>query len=198
MCWPHSKDNGTIEWRKTSRSPMPLFLSCVGGIAPCRIRLCFMTLLCCASLLGLLDPSTQSDAQNGKELSQIPTSRMTSPIGVRTFKLNQSLVQSKMTFSWITEHDRYMNAWVRSWRHGLKADRHHVGYLLKICDTWVLIGQNGYKKALVKPQRYGSMIDVKQWAHLVRSGWFLALLKKAKQGFKTNNGDFRSLVLEKR
>jgi hypothetical protein len=54
--------------------------------------LSFMTLLCCASLLGLLGISTQSDAQNEKELSQISTSRMTSLIRVRTSKLNLSLV----------------------------------------------------------------------------------------------------------
>jgi hypothetical protein len=29
---------------------------------------------------------------------------------------------------------------VRSWWHGSKVDRHHVGYFLKISDTWALWG----------------------------------------------------------
>jgi hypothetical protein len=34
-----------IRWRRTSWSPMPPFLLCVGNISPCRIWLRFMTLL---------------------------------------------------------------------------------------------------------------------------------------------------------
>jgi hypothetical protein len=30
----------------------------------------------------------------------------------------------------------------------------HAGYLIKIITTQALVGQNAYKKALVKPQRY--------------------------------------------
>jgi hypothetical protein len=85
----------------------------------------------------------------------------------------------------------------RSTRHSSKVDRHHVGYLLEISDTRALTRQNGYKKALTKPQWYGSMVDANQWVHLVSSGWYAALLKKIKQGFKTNKGGFQSLVLEK-
>jgi hypothetical protein len=46
----------------------------------------------------------------------------------------------------------------------------HVGYLIKIIATQALAGQNGYKKALVKPQRYGWMINVNQGVHSVGSG----------------------------
>jgi hypothetical protein len=63
------------------------------------------------------------------------------PSGVRTSKLNRSSARSKMTFSWITEQDRYMKAWVRSWWHGLNVERHHVGYLLEISDTRAILGQ---------------------------------------------------------
>jgi hypothetical protein len=91
----------------------------------------------------------------------------------------------------------FLMSLARSTRHGSKVNRHHVGYLLEISDTWALIGQNGYKKALAKPQWYGSMIDVNQWVHLDRSGRYATLLKKVKQGFKINKGGFRSLVLEK-
>jgi hypothetical protein len=38
-------------WKKeTSRFPMQLFLPCMSDIAPCRIRLCFMTLLVLCSI----------------------------------------------------------------------------------------------------------------------------------------------------
>jgi hypothetical protein len=46
MHWPRiKKDSITVGSRNTSRSPMPLFLLCMGDIVPCRIGLCFMTLL---------------------------------------------------------------------------------------------------------------------------------------------------------
>jgi hypothetical protein len=54
------------------------------------------------------------DTQNRKEHSQVPKSRTTSSIVVRTCKQNQSLARSKTTFPWIPEHDRYMKAQVRS------------------------------------------------------------------------------------
>jgi hypothetical protein len=44
------------------------------------------------------------------ELSQIPMSRTTSPIGVRTSKLNRLLTGSKMIFSWMVELDGYTKA----------------------------------------------------------------------------------------
>jgi hypothetical protein len=76
-----------------------------------------------------------------KELYEILMSRTTSPIDVRTSKLNKSSVRSETTLSWITELDGYMKARVRLCRHGSKVDRHHVGYLLEINDTRALIGQ---------------------------------------------------------
>jgi hypothetical protein len=79
--------------------------------------------------------------RKGKELSQIPMLRTTSPIGVTTSKLNQSLTWSEMTLSCITEPNGYMKARVRSWWHGSKVDWHHIGYLLKINGSQALIGQ---------------------------------------------------------
>jgi hypothetical protein len=58
-------------------------------------------------------------------------SRTTSPIEVRTSKLNQSSARSEMTLSWITEHDRYMKAQRDHDDMAWKVDCHHVGYLLK-------------------------------------------------------------------
>jgi hypothetical protein len=60
----------------------------------------------------------ESNTQNGIEHSQVPKSRMTSSIEVRTSKRNWSLARSKTTFPWIPEHDRYMKPRVRLWRHG--------------------------------------------------------------------------------
>jgi hypothetical protein len=129
-------------WKKeTPWFPMQPFLPCMSDIIPCRIRLCFMTLHMLCSITQSSWSSTQSNTLNGKELSQIPMSRMTSPTGVRTSKLNRSSALSKMTFSWITKQDSYMKARVRSWWHGSKVDRHHVGYLFEISDTRALLGQ---------------------------------------------------------
>jgi hypothetical protein len=46
MCrsW-RNEDSGTIGRRRTSQSLLQLFLPCVSVISPCRIRLCFTTLL---------------------------------------------------------------------------------------------------------------------------------------------------------
>jgi hypothetical protein len=85
----------------------------------------------------------ESDTQDGKEHSQVPKSRMTSSIEVRTSKQNRSLTRSKTTFPWIPEQDRYMKACMRSWRHGSEVDRHHVVYLLEISDTQAPVGQLG-------------------------------------------------------
>jgi hypothetical protein len=109
MHWPRSKnDRGTVERRKTSRSPMPLFPSCVGDIVPCRIGSCFMTLL----VWHFITQSSWSInligySKRKKKLSQIPTSRTTSPISVRTPTQNHSSARSEMIFSWIIEQDGY-------------------------------------------------------------------------------------------
>jgi hypothetical protein len=58
----------------------------------------------------LLVQQLERELRKEKEPSQIPMSRTTSPIEVRTSKLNQSSARSEMTLSWITEQDGYMKA----------------------------------------------------------------------------------------
>jgi hypothetical protein len=55
------KDIVTIERRRISQSSMPLFLPHMDDIAPCRIRLCFMTLL----VLGFITRSSWSSDSSG-------------------------------------------------------------------------------------------------------------------------------------
>jgi hypothetical protein len=57
---------------------------------------------------------------------------------------------------------------VRSWRHRSKVARHHVGYLLNISDARAPTWHNDHEKALVKSQRYDSMIGANQGVQLVR------------------------------
>jgi hypothetical protein len=107
--WSHiKKDNETVERRKTSLLPMPLFLPCVGDIAPYRIRLCFMT------LLVLRFPTTRADAQKEERTFSNSNVKDNLPIGVRTSKLNRSSTRSEMIFSWMVEHDGYIKA---RWDH---------------------------------------------------------------------------------
>jgi hypothetical protein len=73
-----------------------------------------MTLLGDFSSHDLLGPATQADAQNRKELSQIPMSRVTSLFGVRASKLNRSSTRVEMIFSWTMEHGRHMKS---RWDH---------------------------------------------------------------------------------
>jgi hypothetical protein len=85
----------------------------------CALWLCW----CCASLLDLLGPATQAGCSERKnEFSQIPISRTTYIIGVRTSKLNRSSAWSEMIFSWTIEQGRYMKSWVRSYWHGAEMD----------------------------------------------------------------------------
>jgi hypothetical protein len=107
----------------------------------------------------------KSDTQNGKEHSQVPKSRTTSFIEVRISKLNRTSARLKMTFSWITERDRYMKARVRSWWHGSEVDRHLVGYLLEISDTRALVGQmvDGCKTAMIQLDDRGEPRSTPSW-----------------------------------
>jgi hypothetical protein len=115
-------------WKgKTSQSHRQLFHPWVGNMA--------------LHYLVFLVQQLERMLGKGKELSQISMPRTTSPIGVRTSKLNRSSAWSEMTLSWITEQDGYMKTWVRSWWHGSKVDRYHVRYLLEINDTRALIGK---------------------------------------------------------
>jgi hypothetical protein len=113
----------------------------------------------------------ESDTQNGKEHSQVSKSRTTSFIEVRISKLNWTSARLKMTFSWITEHDRYMKARVRSWRHGSEVDWHLVGYLLKISDTQALLWQmvDGCKTATIWLDDRGEPRSTLGWKWMICS-----------------------------
>jgi hypothetical protein len=110
-------DIGTIQRRRTSWSLMLLFLPCVGDIAPCRIRLCFITLL----VLRFINRSSWSSNLSGcskwNTTSLIPMSRTLS-----NSKLDWSLALSKMIFSWMIEQDGYIKSHVRSYWHGVEMD----------------------------------------------------------------------------
>jgi hypothetical protein len=99
MHWPwREEDIGSVERRKTSQFPMQLFFPRMGDIAPCRIRLCFMTLLVWGLHSSIfLVQWLERMLRKEKELSQIPVTRTTSPIEVRTSKVNRSSTRSNMT-----------------------------------------------------------------------------------------------------
>jgi hypothetical protein len=116
------EDLGTIERRKLFGFSCIFFLPCRSNIAPCRIGLCFMTLLVWTSLLDLLGLATRADARNGKWLSQVPLSRTFS-----NSKLDRSLALLKMIFSWMIEHDGYTQLSARSKWCGSEMNGHHGG-----------------------------------------------------------------------
>jgi hypothetical protein len=64
-------------------------------------------------------------------------------------------------------------------------------------DARALLGQNGDKKAFVKPQRYASMIEVNQEYTLLEVSDVQTPLRKVKQGFEQTRKDFLSTILEK-
>jgi hypothetical protein len=75
-----------------------------------------------------------------------------------------------------------MKSRMRSKQHGLKVDRHHVGYLLEIGDTRALTGQHGYEKALAKTQQSSSMIDANKGVHLVGGERYASTIKGSQGG----------------
>jgi hypothetical protein len=99
-----------------------------------------------------------------------------------TYEATTIVIGNDVSLDNLTEW--FLMSRARSTRHGSKVDRHHVGYLLEISDTWAQIGQNGYKKALAKSQRYGSMIDVNQWVHLLGVDDMQHYLRKSSRALK--------------
>jgi hypothetical protein len=115
MPWPHSKkDNRIVERRGTSRSPMSLFLSCVGDIAHCSIGLCFITLIVLHFITRSSWSSNLSGCSEWKGTSSNSNVKDYIPHWVRTSKLNQSLLWLETMFSWTIEHDGYTKLW---WGH---------------------------------------------------------------------------------
>jgi hypothetical protein len=91
--------------------------------------------LCYASLFDLLGSTTRAGARKGIRISSHLKIKGDILHQARTSKLNQTLACSKMIFSGALGHEGYMSARLRSRPHGLRVDRCHVGYLLKISDT---------------------------------------------------------------
>jgi hypothetical protein len=99
---------------------------------------------------------------------------------------NELRTRPETSFVWIIDHDGCTRTQVRSWRHGSKVARHHVGYLLNIGDARVPTMHNDHEKALVKLQRYDSVIGVTKEYTWARVNDMQALSREVKQGFETN------------
>jgi hypothetical protein len=69
--------------------------------------------------------------------------------------------------------------------------------MLSIGDAQALIGHNDHEKALLKSQRYDSMIGGTKEYTWARVNDMHALSREVKQAFKTTRKGFRSSVLEK-
>jgi hypothetical protein len=69
--------------------------------------------------------------------------------------------------------------------------------MIDLANTRAPVEWNGCRKAHANPQQYGSMVDaIKEYTWLGVDD-MQALLRKVEQGFETNKGGFRLLVLEK-
>jgi hypothetical protein len=142
MHWPRSKkDSRTIERRKTSRSPMPLFLSCLGDIAPCWIELCFMTPL----VLRFITRSPWSHNSSGYSEwkrtfsnSNIKDDIAHQGKNFQTESILGAIKDDILLDNWTGQIHEGMSEIMMTW---LEVDRHHVGYLLEISDTRALLGK---------------------------------------------------------
>jgi hypothetical protein len=102
--------------------------------------------------------------------SQVPMARMTSPIEVRTSKLNRSLVRSKMIFSWMVEHDWYTKSWVRSYWHGIEMDNTVLSLDWPWRFTSAIRALGRMLEGTHETTMTGSMISKTQGVYLVVSG----------------------------
>jgi hypothetical protein len=154
--------------------------------------------LCYASLLGLLGPATQADAQKGKRYFSNSNAKDDNPHRGRNFQTDSIIGAIGDDILWDAR-----TGWMHkvaceiilTWR---RKEQRCLAYGIDLDDSRVPSRhQVGYKKALTKPQRYGLMMDVNQGVQLVESEWCAALLKKVKHGFETNKGGFQPLALLK-
>jgi hypothetical protein len=124
---------------------------------------------------GLTITSLSADVMRGHLLSRY-----------KLLDQNELRTRSETSFVWIIDHDGCTRTQVRSWWHGSKVARHHVGYLLNIGDARVPTMHNDHEKALVKLQRYDSVIGVTKEYTWARVNDMQALSREVKQGFETN------------
>jgi hypothetical protein len=107
-----------------------------------------------APLLNPLGSTTRADTQNGKELSQISTSRMTSPIGVRTSKLNRSSAQTKIHSLWSPNK---IDTWRHKWDHDNMAQSGST-------PCWILAWNLWYTSSTrANGRRLWSRHDIGRW-----------------------------------
>jgi hypothetical protein len=120
---------------------MPLFLSCVGEIAPCRIELCFLTLLV---LHFLTQSSWSSNSSRYSEWKRtFSNSNVEDDIAHWGKNFQTELILGTIKDDMLLDNrtgqihedtSEIMTTW-------LEVERHHVGYLLKISNTRALLGQ---------------------------------------------------------
>jgi hypothetical protein len=118
--------------------------------------------------LGL---TTSSDTLGKEVLSQVPMLRLTPSNGVRTSKLKKSLAWWKMMFSWIDWTGWLYEIACKIMTTWLGSERHQAGYWIDLVNTKALLERNGYREALVNPQRCGSKVDMNQAVHVEKQGF---------------------------
>jgi hypothetical protein len=174
---------------------MPFFLPCEGVLAPCRIGLCFLTLLV---LRFLIQSSWFSNLSGYLEWKRtFSNSNIEDDITHRGKNLQTESILGT------SEDDMLLDNRIGQIHEGtseilmtwLEVDRYHVGYLLKIRNTRALLGKmvDACETAMIwvddrcKPR---SALDWK---------WTICKQYLGKSSrLKTNKGGFQSVVLEKR
>jgi hypothetical protein len=157
-------------WKKeTSQIPMQLFLPCMSDIPPCRIGLCFMTLLVLCSITRSSWSSNSIGCSEWKRI--LPNSNVNDFLKFQA----GSIICAIEDYILLYDRTRWIHEIVveiaLTWHRN---EQHYLGYWIDLDDSRVpLRHQVGYKKALVKPQWYGWMIDVNQGVHSVGSGWYI-------------------------
>jgi hypothetical protein len=151
--------------------------------------------LCCTSLLGLFGPATRADAQKGKGTFSNSNVEDNLPYWGKNFQteliidsIRDDILMDGRTW-WIHKGT------VRSWWHGSKVDRYHVGYLFKISDTQALVGQmvDGCETATIWLDDRCEPRGTLGW------GWAICkhYLGRSSRDLKQHRKGLRSLLLEK-
>jgi hypothetical protein len=163
----------TVEWRKTSRSPMQLFLPCVGNRAPCRIWRFLMTLL----VLRFITRS--SFPESFVECSRLKRTFSCSTVGADIFHWYKNFyteaIISAIRDDLLLDRSNMMGTRSHMWDHNDMAQKW-------MTPCRVLGGT-------CEPPQYGSMIDANQWVHLVGSEWYVGNTKESQAGFWNKQGE---------
>jgi hypothetical protein len=120
---------------------MPLFLSCVGDIAPYRIELCFMTPLVLCLITRSSCPRNSNGYSKWKRIfsnSNVKDDTIHQGKNFQTESIHGVIEDVILLDNWTGHVHEGTSEIIMTW---LESDRHHVGYLLKIDDTWALLGQ---------------------------------------------------------